>query len=418
MKKKTMFILICILFITGFTFKVPPVRALLRDQTISTVAEKDTYVNSYEPSSNYGAEDHTIAGDFLTSYEAESYFFFSFSDKPNNYTEAEISLYCGLSDILRNVSICLIEEQWEEFSMNWTNKPSKGTEIASLLITQTDIYKLNVTNYIAGRNNISICVYIKSVNDVDKNVVITSREGYFSPESAPQLIWTYPENAEITVTSPTSSSIWVDSDSYSIQWTSIGKIEDVKIELYNGTTFVENLTSVYGYTENDGEYNFYISPTDHYKGRNYRIKISDYDDPNVFAYSDNFSINVGSGTIAVYQPSNSDSWHQGSSHTIRWNTTGTIINVDIEIYKGGTLKQSIDDRSNFGFYSWSIDSESEPGTDWRVKVINSDNSSQYDWSEYFEIIPALGPPIPGYNSYIILNLIFIISIIAIRKIKK
>ena len=92
---------------TGFFFNVSPARAILRDQTISTVAEKDTYVNSYEPSFNYGGEDNTIAGDFLTSYEAESYFFFSFSDKPNNYTEAEISLYCGLSDTPRNISITI-----------------------------------------------------------------------------------------------------------------------------------------------------------------------------------------------------------------------------------------------------------------------------------------------------------------------
>ena len=285
-------------------------------------------------------------------------------------------------------------------------------------LNQTDIYKIDVTNYITGRNNLSICAYVKNEDFVEDNCVILTKEGYFSEESAPQLIWTYPENAEITIISPTSSSIWVDTNSYDIQWTSIGRIDDVKIELYKGSTFVEDFTSVYGYTENDGEFHFYISSTKNYRGIDYRIKISDYDDPNVFKYSDNFSINVGSGTITVYQPSSSDSYHQGGIHYIRWNTTGTIINVDIEVYKGNTLKYSVDDRPNNGFYAWSMDADSETGTDWRAKVINSDNSSQYGWSEYFEIIPALGPAIPGYDYYVIFSLIFIISAIIIRKIKK
>lgn len=416
MKKRTIFILIGVLFIPGFIFNVTPARAIIRDQTVSTVAEKDTYVNSYDPSSNYGGEDYALAGFYAEVYIVESYFYFTFSDKPNNFTKAEISLYCGDASQIKNVSICLIEEHWDEYSMNWTNKPIKGSEITSLLIDQTDIYKFDVTDYITGRNNLSICVYIKNENYVEDNVIILSREGFFSQESAPQLIWTYPENAEITVTNPTSSSIWLDTHTYSIQWTNIGIVEDVKIQLYKGTTLIENIT--YTSTENDGEYNFYVSFTGNYNGTNYRIKITDYDDSNVYDYSDYFSINVGSGTITIDRPSGSDSWVVGGSYHISWTTTGTIINVDIEIYKGDTLKYNMDDISNNDFVRWDIDENSESGTDWRVKVSNSDNSNQYDWSDYFEIKKRPGPAIYGYNYYVIFSLIIIFSVLAIRRIKK
>lgn len=415
MKKRTIFMLVGILFIAAFIFNVTPARAILRDQTISTVAEKDTYVSSYDPSSNFGGLEYTLCGFYFSGNILESYFYFNFFDKPTNYTKAEISLYFGGVSLTLNVSICLIEEHWEEYSMNWTNKPTKGTEITSLLKIQTDIYKFDVTDYIAGRNNLSICVYIKMDNYVDDYFYILSREGFSLQEHAPQLIWTYPENAEITVTNPTSSSIWLDNNMYAIQWTSKGIIEDVKIELYKGITFIEDITSTY--TDNDGEYDFYVSLLRYYKGTDYRIKITDYDDSNVFDYSDYFSINSGSGTIIVTSPSSSDSWDAAYSHYIRWNTTGTIINVNIELYKGDIQKYYINDVSNSGPYYWIFDENIELGTDWRVKITNSDNSSQYDWSDYFEIFRRESL-IHGYNYYVIFSLIFIVSVLTIRRMKK
>ena len=100
------------------------------------------------------------------------------------------------------------------------------------------------------------------------------------------------ETAEITVTNPTSTSDWQDFYTYTIQWTSVGFIEDVKIELYKGATFVEEISWLLGYTDNDGEYDFYVSTLEDYEGADYRIKITDNDDATVFDFSDYFSLNV------------------------------------------------------------------------------------------------------------------------------
>ena len=421
MKDKKVLIFISIIFFSSFLMNISPTRAIIKDQTISTVAEKDTYVNIDDALSNFGGQDYALGGFYFGGDIVEAYFFFNFSDKPSPYTKAEISLDFWSVSQTMNVSIVLIEEEWDEYSMTWINKPSKGAEITSMIITQSDIYTINVTNYIAGRNNLSICVYIKVDNYVDDYFYITSREEFYSfaPEDAPQLIWTYPENVEITVTNPTSSSNWLELSIYTIQWTSTGNIDDVKIELYKGATFLEEITDLFGYTVNDGEYDFYVSTAENYDGTDYRIKITDYDDPNVYDYSDYFSINIRSGTITVTSPSSASSWQVGTMQSITWTSTGNILNVDIEIYKGTVLEYYIYDVSNLGIKIWDIDAAIETGTDWRVKISNSDNSAQNEWSDYFEIFSSgNGGAIPGYNFYLILAVSLISFAIIIRRFKK
>ncbi len=413
MKKRTILIFIAIQFISVFILNAPSTSAIIRDTTISAVAEKDTYVNSYNPASNFGGQDYALSGFYFTGDILESYFYFNFSDKPIDFSKAEISIDLWSVSMTMNVSICLIEENWDEYSMTWMNKPAKESEITSLLITQSDIYTFDVTDYIAGRNNLSICVYIKIENYVDDYFYITSREGFYSEEDAPQLIWTYPEDVIITVTNPTSTSNWQELYTYPIQWSTIGTIEKVKIELYKDATFIEEITYLWGYTDNDGEYDFYVSSMEDYYGTNYRIKITDYDDSSVYGYSDYFSINIKSGTITVTSPGSSSSWEAGTMHYINWVTTGNIEYVDIEIYKGTTLKYYIHDVYNFGSKLWTIDGDIEAGTDWRIKIINADDSSQYDWSDYFEIYKQ--PTISGYTYYVIISLIFIFAALIIRK---
>ena len=408
MKNKKIYFLVGILFIIGFTFNTLPARAIIRDQTISTIAEKDTYVNSDDPLSNFGGQNYVFSGFYWGGDIVEAYFFFNFSDKPSTYTKAEISLdFWGVSQTM-NVSIVLIEEEWDEYLMIWINKPTKGTEIISMIITQSDIYTINMTNYITGRNNLSICVYIKVENYVSDYFYITSREGFYSwaPEDAPQLIWTYPETTEITITSPKSSDILKDFSSYTIRWTSQGLIENVIIQLYKGSIFIEDIT--YMYTANDGEYDFYTLSLE--RGTNYRIKITDYNDWMVYDYSDYFSINIGSGTITVTRPSSSSSLKLGDSYVVTWISTGTIFYVDIEFYKGDILKYYLYDVLNIGSKLLLIYEDIEPGTDWRVKISNSDNSNQYDWSDYFTIYEK---PVDNIFIPIIIVSVIIIGLIVI-----
>ncbi len=270
--------------------------AIERDAYIRTLAEKDTYVDTAYPTSNYGGVDNLKSGFSFSGDIKESYLSFDFSDKPSSYTKAEISLeFWGVSQTM-NFTVCLIEESWQEFSMTWLEKPNKGAVIDYLLVTSNDIYKIDITSLIAGRNRISVCVYIEVDNYIEDYAYITSKEGYYFVDDAPQLIWTYTETAEISVISPSASDNWRGLNEYIIQWSSQGSISEVYIDLYKGANHIEDIT-IFS-TENDGSYNWYLSDYD--SGDDYRIKITDADDNNVYGYSDYFSITEFGSAIPGY----------------------------------------------------------------------------------------------------------------------
>ncbi|KKM08126.1 hypothetical protein LCGC14_1726990 [marine sediment metagenome] len=413
MNVKKILIVLSIILVPNFIFAIQPVNAIIRDQTIETTAEKDTYAREYNPTTNYGGQSYFLVGRDVFSAAVEAYFYFNFSDKPVNWENAEIALDLYSISSTVNLSVYLIEDSWNELTLTWNNKPTKGEMIDSFLAATEKIYTINVTSYIAGRNNISICLWTPELFTYNQ-IQGSTREGYFDP---PQLIWTYGEIAEITVTTPTSSSKWFEYNTYSIHWTSLGSINDVEIKLYRGSTFIEDISWI-GYTSNDGTYDFYVSSAENYKGSTYRVKIIDHDDPNVFDYSDYFSINVGSGTITVTSPSSMSSWAPGSSHFITWLSTGNIVNVDIDIYKGGIQMYYVSGASNDGLYTWTLAEDIEQGTDWRIKISNSDDSGESDWSDYFTISTSVVPSIPGYN-FIFMIGIFLLALFPIgKRIKK
>ena len=158
------------------------------------------------------------------------------------------------------------------------------------------IYKLDISSYVNGRDNISVCIYMEMDNFVENDADITPSESYPMQEQAPQIIWTYIEDATISVSSPESSSKWMDSESYSIIWTSQGQITYVRIELFKDIQPIINITD---YHINNGSYIWNIPSFLNLTGNDYLIKISDYNDPNVFGYSDNFTINNLDGLPSI-----------------------------------------------------------------------------------------------------------------------
>ena len=87
----------------------------------------------------------------------------------------------------------IIDESWDELTMDWMNKPAHGQTIGPLVATSSDIYKIDITSLLTARTEISICVNMTFDDIVDDYVYITSREGYYLTSDAPQIIWTYLE---------------------------------------------------------------------------------------------------------------------------------------------------------------------------------------------------------------------------------
>jgi len=163
--------------------------------SIETISSKDTYICSGYPSANYGDEIYLYVGDFgAPKYVCYSYFHFEFIDKPDNYQKAEISLYIWDIGQTTQFNIYLITENWNEYLMNWQNKPTNNIKITTLQITPGLLetynrWSFDISNYISGKTNISICITRESGDDL---IWISSREVESEyVEVRPQLIWTY-----------------------------------------------------------------------------------------------------------------------------------------------------------------------------------------------------------------------------------
>ena len=95
------------------------------------------------------------------------------------------------------------------------------------------------------------------------------------------------------------------------------------------------------------------------------------------------------GKIDPLSPNSSSIWEESKTYDITWTWVDTITDIIIDIYKGDNLQFSLGSFENNGVYSWSIPADITRGSDWRIKISETSNSSNYGWSEYFEIVTSI-----------------------------
>ncbi|MBA7613639.1 hypothetical protein ES703_20893 [subsurface metagenome] len=189
------------------------------------------------------------------------------------------------------------------------------------------------------------------------------------------------EAKSITVTGPTSTTIWTKGASANITWTSTGTISDVKIELYKGGIFQETIEPS---TENDGTYTWTVN-TSLADGSDYKVRISSVSEPGIYYESDNFTIEAKS--ITVTEPTSSTIWTKGASANITWTSSGTISDVQIDLYKAGTFQETIESSTaNDGTHTWTqVNPILADGSDYKVRISWVSDTGVFDESEEFAI---------------------------------
>lgn len=126
-------------------------------------------------------------------------------------------------------------------------------------------------------------------------------------------------------------------------------------------------------------------------------------------------------SLSITTPDSFSSWEIVTSQYIYWTSTGNISNVKIELYKGGIFEMEIiSDTENDGVYYWHLPSGLVNSIQYQIKIIDVSNSSTYNFSDYFEIkSPSSdGGGIPGYNLYILIGLMGVVSIILFKILRK
>jgi hypothetical protein len=190
----------------------------------------------------------------------------------------------------------------------------------------------------------------------------------------------------ITVTSPNGGEDWGAGNRQTITWTYIGYIGPyVKIELLKGGSAVSTITSSYSAgTDGSGSYSWAI-PATLTLGSDYQIKITSTSN-NSWSDTSNSYFTISVPSFTVTSPNGGENWTAGTEHTITWNYTGTSgTYVNIELLKAGSVNRIIYTyvpvgTGGTGSYAWTIPAIQTPGTDYRVKVSSTINSSWSDTS--------------------------------------
>jgi hypothetical protein len=102
-----------------------------------------------------------------------------------------------------------------------------------------------------------------------------------------------------------------------------------------------------------------------------------------------------SAAFTITSPNGGEAWQAGSTKTITWSYSGSPGSyVSLQLYKSGSLYQSINSSTSAGSggsgsYSWNIPGTLESGSDYKVKITSLSNSSWADYSNsYFSINAA------------------------------
>ena len=184
----------------------------------------------------------------------------------------------------------------------------------------------------------------------------------------------------VTVTEPTSATIWTRGQNATVTWTTTGAITGVNIKLYKGATKVQDLALG---TANDGTETFIVA-NGLANGPDYRVLVEDALNVAVYDYSDYFVVEQKIVTVTL--PTSATVWTKGQTGTVNWATTGTITTVNIYLYKSTTKVKDIAlGTPNDHTQTWTVASDLVDGTDYKVRVTDGVLTAVYDDSDLFTV---------------------------------
>lgn len=216
--------------------------------------------------------------------------------------------------------------------------------------------------------------------DASKKLSFSGKEVNISHQRARNLGIIKKNNSLGKVNSPISKGISPQIFKSSKN-TRVLSLTNVKIELYKGGTFQEEIRSS---TANTGTYTWKVN-TSLADGSDYKVRISSVSEPGIYDESDNFTIEAKS--ITVTEPTSITVWTKGASANIAWTSSGTIFDVKIELYRGGSFIETIvSSTTDDGTYTWTqVNPALSNAPNYHVKIICINVPEIYDESDNFEI---------------------------------
>jgi hypothetical protein len=188
------------------------------------------------------------------------------------------------------------------------------------------------------------------------------------------------QNAAVTVVSPNGGETLTRGTVVPITWSYTGDPgENVKIELYNGSTLSSTITSSTSLSA--GSYNWAIPSTQAF-GSNYTIKVTSTTN-SAISDTSNGPFTITGPSITVTSPNGGETLVRGAVATLTWSYTGNPgASVKIQLYNGTTLIRTITSSTplSAGTYKWAIPSLQSLGSNYKIKITSTTNSTISDTS--------------------------------------
>ncbi|MBU3896199.1 GPI anchored serine-threonine rich family protein [Patescibacteria group bacterium] len=185
-----------------------------------------------------------------------------------------------------------------------------------------------------------------------------------------------PLPAPLAVNHPSQGEV-VGRGTDTIRWNILPQTtSNVKIELFSGDTLYRTLSAL---TPNDGLFEWTPTGTA-FNGNNYKIRVSDVDNPTIYSYSGVFTVSLAA--ITVVSPNGGEIWQKWSKVSINWMVFGSVNSVKIELYKGtdwvDTIASSLS--ASAGTYIWTVPSYLMDASNYKVRI--SDISMMDEIKDY------------------------------------
>jgi hypothetical protein len=179
----------------------------------------------------------------------------------------------------------------------------------------------------------------------------------------------------IKVASPNGSESWEVGSQHPIAWLTGNKAGLNKI-VYS-TDQGQNWKEIVFATPDDGQY-LWTVPGD--VSKTCWVRVAEREGPG-FDRSDRVFAIVPKPTVKVLSPNGGESWKAGTSHAIRWTTTGTIGNVKVTYSTdGGTNWKTIEaSTANDGSLTWVV--PNAPSAKCLIKVRDAADGEPLDKSD-------------------------------------
>ncbi len=210
---------------------------------------------------------------------------------------------------------------------------------------------------------------VKIISTVDPSIADSSDTTF--------AILAHPLGQSITLVQPNGGEEWAVGEAHLISWLE-NFTDPVKVELYHSDT----LYSVLDSSNTDNRFTWTVPdsiPID----SSYRVKVINTADTSIWDRSDTtFAVLAHplNQHITLVQPNGGDQWAYGQSHLISWYENFTTP-VKVELYHSDTLYSVLDSSNTDNRYTWTIPDSLPVDTSYRVKVINTADTSIWDRSD-------------------------------------